>query len=68
MLKLTSRKEYSCNQKMKNNKSEVEKKKPKLNKTKNINKNKCKKKKTTTKLLNEKTYLFFLRCTSCSEL
>jgi hypothetical protein len=53
---------------MKNNKSEVEKKKPKLNKTKNINKNKCKKKKTTTKLLNEKTYLFFLRCTSCSEL
>jgi len=44
MLELTLRKEYSCNQIMKNNKLEVEKKKPKLNKTKNINKNKCRKK------------------------
>jgi hypothetical protein len=39
---LTSRKEYSCNQIMKNNKLKIEIKKTKLNKAKNINKNKTK--------------------------
>jgi len=48
---------------MKNKKSKVETKKTKLNKARNINK-KMQKQIKTTKLLNEKTYIIFLRCTS----
>jgi hypothetical protein len=52
---------------MKNTKSKAETKKTKLKKARNNN-NKNAKKNKTTKLLNEKTYLIFLKCTLCSKL
>jgi hypothetical protein len=53
---------------MKNKKSKVETKKTKLNKVISINNKKMLKQNKTTKLLNEKNYIIFLKYTSCSKL